>query len=214
MIATVVVLAKKPEPGRVKTRLVPPLTPEQAAAVAAAALRDTLDAVSAVPAGGHLLALDGEPGPWLGALGSTWRITGQVAGGLDARIVGAFAASREAAGPTVLVGMDTPQLRPHQLAAFDPARYDACLGRSADGGYWAIGLRHAGDAHRVISGVPMSTGWTAAVQLGRLQRAGLRVQLLDRVDDVDTVETARRVAELIPDSRFARTLRSVDRAVS
>ena len=51
MIATVVVLAKQPEPGRVKTRLVPPLNHEQAAAVAAAALRDTLDAVTAVPAG-------------------------------------------------------------------------------------------------------------------------------------------------------------------
>ncbi|HEY7812556.1 MAG TPA: DUF2064 domain-containing protein, partial [Nakamurella sp.] len=184
MIATVVVLAKQPEPGRVKTRLVPPLTAEQAAAVAAAALHDTLDAVSAVPAAGHLLALDGAPGPWLGMLGPTWRITGQVGGGLDARIVGAFAASSERAGPAVLVGMDTPQLRPQQLAAFDPVRYDACLGRSADGGYWAIGLRHAGDAHRVISGVPMSTGRTADVQLGRLRRAGLRVQLLDRVDDV------------------------------
>jgi glycosyltransferase A (GT-A) superfamily protein (DUF2064 family) len=213
MIATVVVLAKPPEPGRVKTRLVPPLTHEQAAAVAAAALRDTLDAVSAVPAAGHLLALDGAPGSWLGSLGPAWRITGQVAGGLDARIVGAFAASSGTAGPTVLVGMDTPQLRPQQLAAFDPARYDACLGRSADGGYWAIGLRHAHDAHRAISGVPMSTCHTAEIQLLRLRREGLRVQLLDRVDDVDTVETARQVAALIPDSRFARTLRRVDRAV-
>ncbi len=60
----------------------------------------------------------------------------------------------------------------------------------------------------------MSTCHTADIQLRRLQRAGLRVQLLDRVDDVDTVETARHVATLIPDSRFARTLRSVDRIVS
>ena len=213
MIATVVVLAKPPEPGRVKTRLVPPLTHDQAAAVAAAALRDTLDAVSAVPAAFHLLALDGAPGSWLGKLGPTWRVAGQVAGGLDARIVGAFAASAEKGGPAVLVGMDTPQVRPQQLAAFDPDRYDACLGRSADGGYWAIGLRHADDACRVISGVPMSTGQTAAIQLRRLRRAGLRVQLLDRVDDVDTIETARRVATLIPGSRFARTLRRLDPVV-
>lgn len=210
MIGTVVVLAKRPEPGRVKTRLVPPLTHAQAADIAAAALRDTLDAVASVPAAGHVLALDGAPGPWLGTLASTWRITGQVGGGLAARIVGAFAAGLRPHEPTVLVGMDTPQVRPHQLAAFDPRRYDACLGRSGDGGYWAIGLRRPADAGRVIAGVPMSTDHTADDQLRRLTDAGLRVQLLDRIDDVDTVDTARAVAALIPGSRFAHVFRRAD----
>jgi uncharacterized protein len=210
VIGTVVVLAKRPEPGRVKTRLVPPLTPAQAADVAAAALRDTLDAVTAVPAAGHLLALDGAAGPWLGGLASSWRITGQVGGDLATRIVGAFAAGPRPQEPAVLVGMDTPQVRPHQLAAFDPHRYDACLGRSGDGGFWAIGLRRPTDAGRVIAGVPMSTDHTADDQLRRLHGAGLRVQLLDRIDDVDTVDTARAVAALIPGSRFASALRRAD----
>ena len=49
---TLLVIAKEPVPGRVKTRLVPPCTPRQAAALAEAALADTLHAVLAAPAGG------------------------------------------------------------------------------------------------------------------------------------------------------------------
>src|SRR5207237_3773477 len=61
----VIVMAKSPRPGRVKTRLCPPCTAEEAAAVAAAALADTLDAVAASEAVRKVLALDGPPGPWL-----------------------------------------------------------------------------------------------------------------------------------------------------
>ncbi len=57
---TLLVIAKQPRPGRVKTRLVPPCTPGQAAALA-----DTLHTVLAAPARRRVLVLDGEPGPWL-----------------------------------------------------------------------------------------------------------------------------------------------------
>src|SRR5690606_23084798 len=59
------VMAKAPVAGRVKTRLVPPLSAAEAAAVAEAALADTLEAVAACGAERRVLALDGEPGPWL-----------------------------------------------------------------------------------------------------------------------------------------------------
>jgi len=62
---TLLVIAKQPLPGRVKTRLVPPCTPGQAAALAEAALADTLHTVLAAPARRRVLVLDGEPGPWL-----------------------------------------------------------------------------------------------------------------------------------------------------
>ena len=59
-------IAKAPVPGRVKTRLSPPCTPEQAAALARAALRDTFAAASrARHAGRRVAVLDGEPGPWV-----------------------------------------------------------------------------------------------------------------------------------------------------
>ncbi|MEO5678521.1 MAG: glycosyltransferase, partial [Acidimicrobiales bacterium] len=61
------VLAKEPVAGRVKTRLCPPLTPAEAAAVAEAALADTLAAVARCGADRLVVALDGAPGPWLPA---------------------------------------------------------------------------------------------------------------------------------------------------
>ena len=63
----IVVMVKAPVPGRVKTRLCPPLEPEQAAALALAALEDTLAAAAACAAGRRVVVLDGEPGAWLPA---------------------------------------------------------------------------------------------------------------------------------------------------
>jgi hypothetical protein len=62
---TLLVIAKQPVPGRVKTRLVPPCTHEQAAALAEAALADTLRTVLTVPARRRVLVMDGRPGQWL-----------------------------------------------------------------------------------------------------------------------------------------------------
>jgi uncharacterized protein len=200
MIGTLIVIAKAPVPGRVKTRLVPPLTHSQAADVARAALCDTMHAASAVDARTHMIALDGRPGPWLP---SGWRVVHQPGGGLDVRLAAAFTAARSRQ-PAVLVGMDTPQFRPEQLAAFDPTHYDAALGLATDGGYWAIGLSDAALAAQVIPGVPMSRPDTGAEQLRRL--AGLRVQLLEPLTDVDTIDAAEQVARQAPQTEFARAL--------
>ncbi|MGI8677878.1 MAG: TIGR04282 family arsenosugar biosynthesis glycosyltransferase [Jatrophihabitans sp.] len=200
-LATVLVIAKEPRPGHAKTRLTPPLTPYQAAEVAGAALWDTLRAAARVPARELLLVFDGDASSWSP---EGWRTVAQTAGGLDARLVGAFAAARP--GPGVLVGMDTPQVRSEQLAVFDPSRYDACLGLATDGGYWAIGFTEPRIATASITGIPMSTAHTGAAQLERLAALGLRVQLLDELTDVDTIESARDVARLAPDSAFAAAL--------
>ncbi|HEY2983219.1 MAG TPA: TIGR04282 family arsenosugar biosynthesis glycosyltransferase [Jatrophihabitantaceae bacterium] len=209
MNVALIVIAKEPIPGRVKTRLVPPLTGSEAADLARAALSDTLRAASAVDARQRVLALDGRPGPWLPR---GWRVVAQPAGSLDVRLVAAFSAA--SSGPALLIGMDTPQVRPAQLAAFDPDGHDACLGLAEDGGYWAIGLRNPALAAEVISGVPMSTSHTGAEQLRRLHAAGLRVQLLDTLADVDTIDVAYGVAAAAPSTEFAAALRGLDPAVA
>jgi uncharacterized protein len=202
--ATLIVIAKEPIAGRVKTRLVPPLTHAQAAELAAAALTDTLHAVGAVPTRRRLLAFDGSIDGWLPP---GWAHCQQPSGGLDRRLVAAFTAS--GSGPALLVGMDTPQLQADHLAAFDPDRYDACLGPARDGGYWAIGFRDPAMAAGTISGVPMSSDRTADEQLRRLIAGGLSVQILDELTDVDTIDDAYAVAALAPDSRFAAALARV-----
>jgi hypothetical protein len=197
---TLLVIAKEPVPGRVKTRLVPPCTPRQAAALAEAALADTLHAVLAAPACRRVLVLDGEPGPWLPP---GFHVVAQCGGGLDERLAAAFAA---VPGPALLIGMDTPQLTP-ALLAVDWEAADAWFGPAADGGFWGLGLRRPDAA--LVRGVPMSTADTGAVQRARLQAAGLRVAELPLLRDVDTAADAVAVARQAPLSRFAARAREL-----
>ncbi|MFF2850179.1 DUF2064 domain-containing protein [Streptomyces sp. NPDC058001] len=201
-MTTLLVLAKEPLPGRVKTRLTPPFTPAEAAALAEAALRDTLAVVCAAPAARRVLVLDGTPGPWLPA---GIEVVPQCGGGLDERLAAAFAGCT---GPTLLVGMDTPQITPTLLApVLDPAAWqgtDAWFGPAEDGGFWALGLAVPDPA--LLRGVPMSTPATGAAQYARLTGAGLRVRDLPRLRDVDTAADATRVAALCPGTHFASTL--------
>lgn len=209
MIDTLIVLAKRPVPGRVKTRLVPPLTHGQAAGLAAAALTDTLDAVTDAAAARRILAFDGDSRSWLRP---GWVHVQQPHGGLDARLVGAFDAAGSA--PALLVGMDTPQLTRDRLASFDWAHHDACVGPAPDGGYWAIGFRTARLAAAAITGVAMSTSHTCTDQLQRLAALGLRVQVLDELRDVDTVEDARAVAALAPGTAFGAAFARIEPAAA
>lgn len=202
---TLLIIAKQPVPGKVKTRLVPPCTYEQAATLAAAALADTLHTLLLVPARRRVLVLDGQPGPWLPP---GFEIVPQRGGLLDERLAWAFAAAR---GPALLIGMDTPQVTP-DLLAVDWDAADAVFGPAADGGFWALGLR-APDPD-LLRGVPMSTARTGAIQRARLVRAGLRVVDLPQLRDVDTAADALAVAHEAPQSRFAARARELATVLS
>ncbi|MPY34042.1 glycosyltransferase [Streptomyces adustus] len=196
-MTTLLVIAKEPLPGRVKTRLTPPFTPRDAARLAEAALVDTLRAVAATPARRRVLVLEGRPGPWLPP---GFDVVPQCAGGLDERLSAAFAGC---AGPALLIGMDTPQVTPGLLTV-DFTGHDAWFGPAEDGGFWALGLAHPDPA--LLRGVPMSSPMTGAVQRARLVAAGLRVHDLPRLRDVDTALDAEAVAGSAPRTRFAAEL--------
>lgn len=207
---TVVVLAKEPVPGKVKTRLIGELTAAEAAGLAQAALADTLEAVDDLPGVRRVLALDGRPGQWVPP---GFTVVPQVTGGLDRRIAAAFdhvLGQDGSAGPALLVGMDTPQLGA-VLSAVDFSGHDAVLGLADDGGYWAVGLRRPDPA--LFHGVPMSEAVTGQAQLERLRGAGLRVRLLPPLRDVDTVADAAAVAHTAPGTRFARAWSAVSHRV-
>lgn len=197
-MTTLLVMAKAPVPGRVKTRLCPPFTPDQAADLALAALLDTIDAVLAAPAARRVLVLDGRPGPWLPA---GLDLVPQHGDGLDDRIAHALSS---VTGPVLLIGMDTPQVTPRQLSVSWTDR-DAWFGPAADGGFWALGLREPDP--ELVRGVPMSRDDTGAIQLHRLSDAGLRVGALPQLRDVDTERDAALVAAQAPAGRFAATYR-------
>ncbi|MEU4540018.1 TIGR04282 family arsenosugar biosynthesis glycosyltransferase [Streptosporangium sp. NPDC023825] len=209
--AQIVVIAKEPVAGRVKTRLTPPFTPEQAAYLAAAALRDTLHAVAAARSDRRVLALEGRPGPWLP---DGFTVIPQRGDSLDQRLAAAFHDAHRLHGlPVVLIGMDTPQVTPELLntALTLLTAHDAVYGPAADGGFWLLGLCRPDPS--LLLGVAMSRPTTGATQLRRLHEAGLNVAHLPELDDVDTAADAFHVAAQVPGSRFAGALAAVRSSV-
>ncbi len=197
------VMAKEPVPGRVKTRLCPPLTHAQAAEYAAAALADTLEAVAACGADDKVLALEGNPGAWLPP---GFRVVPQRGSTFNERLAHAWA---DAGGAGVQIGMDTPQVTAATLdgalALVAPER--AALGPTPDGGWWALGLPSP-DA-RAFDGVPMSRPDTGARQREQLRRLGYVIDDLASLIDVDHHADAVAVADLAPHLRSTRVLRAM-----
>jgi glycosyltransferase A (GT-A) superfamily protein (DUF2064 family) len=211
--AALVVLAKAPEPGRVKTRLCPPATPRQAAELAAAALLDTIDAATAVPAAAPVVVLTGRlpEAARAGELTAALRrvhVLRQRGDGLGPRIAAAHVdtAALLPGRPTLLVGMDTPQADATLLGAclerLHAPGTDAVLGPAADGGWWALGLRDP-RAAALVADVPTSRDDTGARTAAVLRDAGLRLGLLPELVDVDTAADAVAVAAAAPAGRFA-----------
>ena len=199
-VTTLLVVAKAPVAGRVKTRLCPPCRPEQAAAVAEAALADTLEAVLRCGAERRLLALDGAPGDWLPR---GYEVVPQVDGTFQQRLAAAWS---EVAGPCVQIGMDTPQVAPTSLdLGLDRVvAGGSVLGLATDGGWWAIGMPAPVPA--IFETVPMSTDDTGSLQLTAMRRAGLHPTMLPELRDIDTFDDALAVATEIPGSRTAEAV--------
>jgi glycosyltransferase A (GT-A) superfamily protein (DUF2064 family) len=84
---------------------------------------------------------------------------------------------------------------------------DAVLGPTLDGGYWAIGCKTIVSGS--ILGVPMSTERTFDLQIQRFRSLGLRVAVLPKLRDMDRFADALAVADEIPTTRFATTVRRV-----
>src|SRR5512146_933693 len=203
-------MAKAPRPGKVKTRLCPPFSAQQAASIAEAALSDTLDAVAASNADRRIVALDGSPGTWLPP---GFEIIPQCEGAFDRRLAHAWT---RAGGPGVQIGMDTPQITPdlldEALATLSSSGTDSVLGAAIDGGWWAIGLRAPSPA--VFLGVPMSTSRTCTHQRARLDALGLTVRSLPTLRDLDTVDDAMHHVHHHPGTRTAALVRSLAGSMS
>jgi glycosyltransferase A (GT-A) superfamily protein (DUF2064 family) len=202
--AALVIMAKTPTAGRSKTRLCPPCSPEQAADLAAAALRDTIDAARRSRASRRVLAMDVPSPEWTC---SGFDVVQQRGDGLAERLA---AVVRDVDEPLVLVGMDTPQVTATQLDAMLAAAADetgAQLGPALDGGWWAIGLPVP--CAEVFADVPMSRPDTGRRQIESLRRHFPSVRTLPELRDVDHWADALEVARTAPNTRFARAVARV-----
>ena len=212
---TLLLVAKAPVPGLVKTRLAADVGEAAATEVAAAALLDTIEACTlAVGPERCLLALSGDVSAAvradeIRAAVAGWTITPQRGNGFGERLANAHA---EVTGPVVQIGMDTPQVTPAALLAVAGGLdgSEAVLAPAEDGGWWALALRDPAAADALID-VPMSTPETYAATRSALERRGLRVAESERLRDVDHLSDVAPVAAAAPRTRFAAAAAEIAR---
>lgn len=206
----ILIATKAPRPGRTKTRLLPALSPLDAARLHVALLLDTLDGARREAASVALLVAEAADVPVLHELAGGVEIVPQQGAGLADALFHAFAAATEAA-PVAVISSDTPGLPPGEItaaAAALAAGADIALGPTPDGGYWLIAMaaQHAAP----FRDIPWSTADCLAATLDRCREASLDVHLglpwrdVDVPDDLAWLrsavdpELAPRTASLLP----------------
>lgn len=213
--AIVIVFAKAPVPGQVKTRLTPPLTPEQAAAVHEASLRDVMAAAlrTGMAVQVHYAAGDGALEYFRAAFPSV-RAVAQTGGDLGRRMESAFeTAFGGGIRRTVIIGSDSPTLPSSDLGAAARAitPHTVVLGPAADGGYYLVGL-HADDwsrARAMFRNIAWSTSSVLRATFERLSGSGLAIELLRPWYDIDRIGDLRTAAvHANPGSHLAELLES------
>lgn len=196
---TILIMAKIPRPGFSKTRLSPPCTPEQAAALAEAALLDSIDA--ALASGAAVVVALGGVGTY--ALPDSVRSFPQVGETFSERLAHAWS---QITTPAIQIGMDTPQVTSSQLkAALDTLEHESSvIGLTEDGGWWIIGFQSPPPP--ATFDVEMSTANTGELQLTQLDRDGFTPAQLEVLRDVDTWTGTLAVAAQTPYHRFGKLM--------
>ncbi len=201
------IFLKSPQPGKVKTRMCPPLSPLEAADLYACLLTDSLRAAAASRAARIVLFHEGPPpseylNPALVALlrepiqDDQERLLEipQSPGDLGERLRAAVASAEvEAALPLLLLGSDNPDLPWHHIdTALDALdRYDLVLGPADDGGAWGIGVRIRHD--QLFADIPWSADNTAEALRERAGDLGLSTHSVAMWQDVDEIQDLREV---------------------
>lgn len=207
----IVVFAKAPVAGRVKTRLAPDLGPSGAAALQEALILDTADVVLEAAAGLvpapalFCAAAEPEDEPVLSAmLSPAFVVVPQGPGDLGVRLESVLHRLLGGHAGAVALGADCPDLGPGQVVSAVSAlgRADAVLGPAEDGGCWAIGL--ARRCPGAFAGVPWSTGSVNLRIQERLAALGASVVELERLRDLDRFPDLLRWASC-PGTGYERT---------
>ncbi|HEX8341717.1 MAG TPA: TIGR04282 family arsenosugar biosynthesis glycosyltransferase [Tepidisphaeraceae bacterium] len=185
-----VVFAKHPTAGRVKTRLQPTYTPAQSAAVQDVFLRHFVRRLAALRLGQVVIAFDP---PDAAAEMAQFAADGevellpQVEGDLGCRLCAAAGSLSERFEQVLMFGVDSPDVPGTYVRKLPRilAKYDAILAPTDDGGFWALGVRRGVDLERTLAGVEWSSGQEKPQVAANFTAAGYRVGDGDQWSDVD-----------------------------
>jgi len=206
MIA-VAIMAKVPIPGAVKTRLCPPLHPDEAATLAGCFLQDRVDQLAALPQGEPMVAFTppGEAAAVRRLVPPPIRLIPQSGEDLGARLDRVLTdLLAEGYTGAIAVDADSPTLPSAYLEAacrhLEEGRADVVVGPSEDGGYYLIGLRQPAPA--LFRTMAWSTPAVLPETLARVGEARLRLHLLPAWFDVDRGADLERLLAATPPKAF------------
>jgi rSAM/selenodomain-associated transferase 1 len=194
-----IIMAKRPIPGRTKTRLVPPLTEEQAAELYTYFLRDALELARSLPQVTPFIAYtpaDEHTAAYFRDFAPDFQLISQVGTTLGERLDHVISHCLHAGfNPVAAMNSDSPTLPAafvhdgfSRLAAPD---VDLILGPCQDGGYYLIGVKKP--PSRVVRDVQMSTDQVLIDTLQIAAEEALKVQLLPPWFDVDSMDDLQRL---------------------
>jgi len=190
--AALIMFAKAPVAGHVKTRLSPPLTPDEAASLHGSLVLDLLERCQSLKGCDKILAGAPTPEhPFFGAMKTRFKIPvwDQVGHDLGARMAHTFQSSLGSPYHSVLiVGTDIPGITvPLISTAFKSLQEnDVVVGPTLDGGYYLIGLRSP--VPELFENIPWSTDSVFALTEEKITALGLSLKILPMLRDLDTVE--------------------------
>ena len=187
----IVILAKAPVPGRAKTRLIPALGADGAAALAARMLHETARESLESDVGAVELCADPPPDhpDWIGRIPSDDLIqTAQGEGDLGARLARVARRVIEDGERALLIGTDCPGLDRNRLKAAAAALndHDASINPAEDGGYVLLGLRRFDDS--LFSEIAWSTETVAAETIAHIEALGWSLHIGETLRDMDVPE--------------------------
>ncbi len=190
--AALIVFAKAPVAGQVKTRLSPPLTPDEAASLHGSLVLDLLERCQSLKGCDRILAGSPTPEhPFFGAMKTRFKIPvwDQVGHDLGGRMAHAFQSALGSPYQAVLiVGTDIPGITvPLISIAFKSLQdHDVVVGPTVDGGYYLIGLRSP--IPELFENIPWSTDTVFSLTQEKTTALGLSLKILPMLRDLDTVE--------------------------
>jgi rSAM/selenodomain-associated transferase 1 len=197
MKKALLIFAKQPQPGTVKTRLIPALSPQDAATLYNCMMTDTLAKMESLQGVDKLLFFAEEPGAsaFFHEFFPGMQIRPQTGKDLGERMEAAFhAAYSMGYRAAVVIGTDSPDLPvafiEEAFRILDERRAEAVFGPSEDGGYYLLALRRP--HNELFHGIHWSTGEVLRQSLEKAECLGLTVAKLPIWHDIDTVEDLAR----------------------
>jgi rSAM/selenodomain-associated transferase 1 len=196
-------MSKVPEPGKVKTRLTPPLTPAEAAQLNSCFLRDTADAIEEATREGGAKGVGvytpmGREAAYADIFPQGFVLVPQREGDFGARLFHAVADLLACGFQSVcLIDSDSPTITPAVLreavALLRGSSAPLVLGPSRDGGYYLIGLTNA--TRKIFQDIDWSTDRVFQQTCERARQAGLAVEILPECYDVDDASSLAGLCE-------------------